>query len=108
MIPYRYNLKRKVAGLPPVTKDWFESRKDLLTNSASGVQAQKIWTDPLTKRRFQSENTYNAFVRSKKYQNLVKESGKPAPQPFVSIKRNDEPGNHFYEELLHCQHQPTH
>ena len=88
----RYNLKRKIAGLPPVTKDWFDSRKELLSNSASSIQAQKIWTDPLTKKRFQSENTYTAFVNSKKYQDAVKKSGQPAPKPFVSIKRNDAPG----------------
>jgi len=24
---HRYNLKRRVAGLPPVTRDWFEARQ---------------------------------------------------------------------------------
>jgi len=31
----RYNLKRKIAELPPVTKEWFDSRKDQLTSTAT-------------------------------------------------------------------------
>lgn len=92
---FRYNLKRKIAGLPPVTKEWFDSRKELLSSTAA-LSAQQIWTDPLTKRRFGSENTYNAFVRSKKYQDLVKKSGQPQPKPYVSIQRNEENGKGLY------------
>lgn len=88
----RYNLKRKIAGLPPVTKDWFDSRKEQLSSTAA-LAAQQTWTDPLTKRRFGSENTYNAFVRSKKYQDLVKKSGQPQPKPYISIQRNDDRGD---------------
>lgn len=39
---HRYNLKRKVAGLPPVTKDWFEARKEQLTLSSGGGDVQKV------------------------------------------------------------------
>lgn len=38
---HRYNLKRKVAGLPPVTKEWFNSRKEQLTLSGSTAEVQK-------------------------------------------------------------------
>ncbi len=35
----RYNLKRKIAGLPPVTREWYEARKaQLLASSATPVQ----------------------------------------------------------------------
>lgn len=34
-----YNLKRKIAGLPPVTREWYEARKaQLLATSATPVQ----------------------------------------------------------------------
>lgn len=60
--PPRYNLKRKIAGLPPVTRDWYEARKaQLLASAASPVQ--RVWFDPLTRRKFYSENTYLAFTR---------------------------------------------
>ena len=60
--PRRYNLKRKIAGLPPVTREWYEARKaQLLATSSTPVH--KVWFDPLTKRKFYSENTYLAFAR---------------------------------------------
>jgi pre-60S factor REI1 len=42
---HRYNLKRKVAGLPPVTKDWFDARKEQLTLSRGGSEVQKVNPD---------------------------------------------------------------
>ena len=72
--------------MPPVTREWFEARKETLAASA-GAPVSKIWTDPLTKKKFGSENTYKAFVNSKKYKDLVKQSGQPAPQPAVSLRR---------------------
>ena len=80
----RYNLKRKVAGLPPVTRVWFDQRKDQL-GSAAGAGAKRVWFDPLTKKRFQSKSTYQAHVSSRKYQDLVKKSGQPAPEPQVTF-----------------------
>lgn len=114
--PCSYNLKRKIAGLPPVTRDWYEARKaQLLASSATPVQkvraavgprlgrlplrsratatqhvaarlrgmqppapsalshpqlpnhapacVPQVWFDPLTRRKFYSENTYLAFSR---------------------------------------------
>jgi pre-60S factor REI1 len=117
---HRYNLKRKVAGLPPVTKEWFEARRAQLlqqqqqqttqqpqapslaaASSAAAADAQlmlggaaaaagpgglddRVWYDPLTRRRFYSENTYVAHTRSRKYQELVRRSGEEAPAPVVS------------------------
>ncbi|KAL4857721.1 Cytoplasmic 60S subunit biogenesis factor REI1 1 [Chlorella vulgaris] len=86
---HRYNLKRKIAGMPPVTREWYEVRKaQLLATSATPVQ--RVWFDPLTKRKFYSENTYQTFARSKKYQDLVKKSGGAAPAPIVTLRRVDE------------------
>ena len=82
----RYNLKRKIANMPPVTREWFEARKETIAASASAPIA-KIWADPLTKKKFGSENTYKAFVNSNKYKDLVKQSGRSAPQPMISMRR---------------------
>ncbi len=84
---HQYNLRRKVAGLPPVTREWFDARKDQLQGTASAAP-QKTWFDPLTKKRFGSENTYLAHVNSKRYKDLVSKSGAPAPEPVVKLKRN--------------------
>ena len=87
----RYNLKRKVAGLPPVTRDWFDARKDQLSSNA-GARVEKTWTDPLTKKRFGSENTYQSFVGSRKYEDLVRKSGEQAPKAVVTVRRVDDAG----------------
>lgn len=58
----RYNLKRKIARLPPVTREWYEARKAQLLASAA-TPVQRVWYDPLTRRKFYSENTYLAFTR---------------------------------------------
>lgn len=77
----------QVTGLPPVTKEWFEARKAQLASGATGGgAAAQIWIDPLTKKKFMSENTYQAYTRSKKYLELVKKSGQPAPAPLIMAK----------------------
>lgn len=90
---HRYNLKRKVAGLPPVTREWFEARKAQLVSTAAATgtaPVTKIWMDPLTKKKFMTENTYNTFVTSKKYLDLVRKSGAPAPEPVIIMKKEQE------------------
>jgi pre-60S factor REI1 len=82
----RYNLKRKIAGLPPVTRDWYDARKAQLAATSAGA-VQRVWFDPLTRKKFYSENTYLVLTRSKKYLDLVKRSGKPAPAAVVTLRR---------------------
>uniref|UniRef100_A0A061QV15 Pre-60S factor REI1 n=1 Tax=Tetraselmis sp. GSL018 TaxID=582737 RepID=A0A061QV15_9CHLO len=83
---HRYNLKRKVAGLPPVTREWFEARKAQLAQSEKEREdaAEQVWICPLTKKKFNSEQTYLAHLRSKKYRELLKRRGlDSAPEPIV-------------------------
>lgn len=84
---HRYNLKRKVAGLPPVTKEWFDARKEQLLATAAGASKDCIWVDTLTKKKFQSKQTYDTFVESKKYKELVKKSEKEAPPVKIIQKK---------------------
>ncbi|GAB4817284.1 hypothetical protein N2152v2_004330 [Parachlorella kessleri] len=87
---HRYNLKRKIAGLPPVTREWYEARKAQLLATAS-QPVQKVWFDPLSKKKFYSENTYLAFTRSKKYGDLLKRAGGVAPAPIVTLRKLEAP-----------------
>ncbi len=85
--PPRMGCSLQVTGLPPVTKEWFEARKaQLASGAAGGGAAAQVWIDPLTKKKFMSENTYQAYTRSKKYLELVKKSGEPAPAPLIMAK----------------------
>lgn len=90
---HKYNLKRKVAGLPPVTKEWFDSRKELLSSATTVGPVHKFWFDPLTKKKFNTENTYLAHVHSKKYKDLLKKTGQDAPAPVVTARRAENAGN---------------
>lgn len=47
---HRYNLKRKVAGLPPVTREWFDARKAQLASSdaAKSAAAERVRPFPPT------------------------------------------------------------
>lgn len=76
-----FNLKRRVAGLPPVTREWFETKKAQIAANAKQSSGQQIWMDPLSKKKFQSEATYEAFIHSKKYQSLLKKASLTRPPP---------------------------
>ena len=53
------------------------------------VLVAQVWVDPLTRRRFGSENTYLAHMNSNKYKELVRRSGQPAPEPVIMLRRAD-------------------
>ncbi|KAL6746598.1 hypothetical protein V8C86DRAFT_1839150 [Haematococcus lacustris] len=91
---HRYNLKRKVAGLPPVTREWFEARKAQLASAQASTATAtvppgcvRVWFDPLTRKTFRNEQTWQSHVRSNKYLELVRKSGEAAPEPVISIRR---------------------
>ena len=66
---HRYNLKRRVAGLGPVTKEWFELHRDKLLSAQSATKNDKdvVYFDPLSRKTFNSESKYNEFTNSNKY-----------------------------------------
>jgi pre-60S factor REI1 len=92
--PHSYNLKRKVAGLPPVTREWYDARREALAGGGGGAAGGggatsasgggvRVWTDPLTRKRFTSEATYKTFVASNKYGAALKKAGLDAPPGVV-------------------------
>ena len=72
---HRYNLKRRVAGLGPVTREWFDTHRDKLSLGRSrqgdGFEGNQdcttVYYDPLSKKQFNTEAKYNEFVNSNKY-----------------------------------------
>ena len=74
------------AGLPPVTTEWFEARRDQLESRQSKAQAEadKVFVCPLTNKRFQSEGTYESHTRTKKFKEALKKAKlTEAPPPKV-------------------------
>jgi len=88
---HRYNLKRKVAGLPPVTRDFFE-RTVGARGGEGGSAAEasgsgpRSWYCPLLRKTFASENSYLSATQSKKYQKLLKAQNMvEPPEPTVTL-----------------------
>mmetsp|Transcript_7530 Transcript_7530/g.18216 ORF Transcript_7530/g.18216 Transcript_7530/m.18216 type:complete len:557 (-) Transcript_7530:688-2358(-) len=117
---HKYNLKRKIANLPPVTKEWFEARKaQLASMQAQGAQAAvppgcvRLWVCPLTKKVFKTEHTYQAHTRSRKYQDVLKKAGlEQPPAPIISHKtiadtaeKQQQQQQQQQREVLHEQQQ---
>lgn len=57
-----------------MTKEWYEARKaQLLATAATPVQ--KVWFDPLSKKKFYSEGAYQTFVRWVTAQTTLTQTG---------------------------------
>lgn len=94
-----YNLKRKVAGLPPVTKEWFDAKKQHISESHLKKEQPKYWVDPITNRAFHHKNTYNNFIQSNKYITLLKKEGyTEVPQPKLLYQKDIDAQNEKQEE----------
>jgi pre-60S factor REI1 len=102
------------AGLPPVTAEWFDARREQLKSLQAQAQshADKVFVCPITNKRFQSEATYYNHTRTKKFSVALKNSGlTAAPSPKIIVKKQlgSEAGE-SQEAITNLQHmtlQPT-
>jgi len=67
---HRYNLKRKVAELPPVTAENFQQRIQLQKNQAEADPEPEQAYCELCSKNFKQKNTYNNHLQSKKHVEL--------------------------------------
>jgi pre-60S factor REI1 len=74
-----------------VTREWFEAHIQQLA-AGSGPAATRVWVDPLTNKKFGSEQTYNVYVNSKRYKELVRKTGVAAPAAIVRVKTANNEG----------------
>jgi len=64
---HRFNLKRKVAELPPVTEDLYLSKLHELENESKPVIVEDSFHCAPCKKKFVSENSYEDHIKSKKH-----------------------------------------
>lgn len=64
---HRYNLKRKVASIPPVTLEEFEERAKQHREQAENVDKDESIFCKCCSKLFNSKNTYNNHLNSKKH-----------------------------------------
>ena len=65
---HRYNLKRKVASLPPVTAEEFQRRVLLQKEQNEQLENPKISYCEVCRKKFNTQNNYEAHMNSKKHQ----------------------------------------
>ena len=73
---HRYNLKRKVVELPPVTEEEFSIKAELQTKKKENKLQEKSTSTicKLCNKSFLSENSFQNHVQSKKHQDLLSKS----------------------------------
>merc|ERR1711943_98383 len=84
---HRFNLKRKVVGLPPVKEDLFLQKVSELKEKQN---VKEVFTGYCSycKKKFSNLKTYNAHVKSKKHierEKIAKENGSDDQQSGTSV-----------------------
>ncbi|KAI9498312.1 C2H2 type zinc-finger-domain-containing protein [Zychaea mexicana] len=89
---HRYNLKRKVADLPPVSKDQFERKAEVVKES----EKVEVKTEPFKghcgacKKTFGTKNSYDSHIRSKKHKEAeAKQAARQERTTPVVINNNE-------------------
>lgn len=105
---HRYNLKRKVVGLPPVTEEWFNARAEKILaaqrerDAKAAKESEKtVWICPISKKKFSNEKTWDAWVQSKKFTQLMKKHGSSTvPEPIIKswVVEREEQGNNRQDD----------
>ncbi|XP_035223966.1 zinc finger protein 622-like [Stegodyphus dumicola] len=72
---HRYNLKRRVAELPPLTKEEFDKRAAVFQLNAETREKKEFLRCELCNKVFSSKNTFVNHLKSKKH--LEMEAGEP-------------------------------
>ena len=68
---HRYNLKRKVAELPPVSAETFQEKVLAQRDAASASSQSKHEICEVCKKHFTSRNSYENHIQSKKHRDAV-------------------------------------
>lgn len=90
---HRYNLKRKVAGIPPVTLEEFELRAKEHKEQSQNANRDESQFCKYCSKLFNTKNAFNNHLNSKRHklaeQNYVEQEHSGDSDSFVKV----EPGN---------------
>lgn len=84
---HRYNLKRKVAELPPVTAENFKQR--VLSQCAAAEEETKHEFCSVCRKHFSSENAYTSHLRSKKHKEKLAQTDKSGDKEADDTIKSD-------------------
>lgn len=109
---HRYNLKRKVAELPPVSADSFQEKVLAQREAASTLSKTKHQVCELCKKHFTSRNSYENHIQSKKHRDAVasnarrKEDSDEATIQGPSAESEDKTTEEGLETDSECEPEP--
>ena len=90
---HRYNLKRKVADLPPVSADDFNQKVLNAQASTTAAQEQASYAKSCTicRKTYYSENAFQSHITSKAHKTKASSASSKAPSATSSRDTNGEP-----------------
>jgi len=94
---HRFNLKRKVAGLPPVTQEMFDKKVDALKVEATEEKNETFYCT-ICKKQYGSEKSLQAHLNSNKHKEREGTGQKLDKEMNIQIKR---------QEKILRPHKPT-
>ncbi|CDH48403.1 cytoplasmic protein [Lichtheimia corymbifera JMRC:FSU:9682] len=90
---HRYNLKRKVADLPPVTLEQFQQKQKAVKEADAPENKPEPFKGHCSacKKTFGTQNSYDSHMRSKKHkENVAKEAARPKKTSSPASDKQDE------------------
>lgn len=117
---HRYNLKRKVAELPPVTTEGFKEKVLAQSEVTNAASESKVVVCTVCKKHFTSQNSHENHLRSKKHRDVASsvkteegsdtttasaEAVQKDDQEEVLIESEGEPEALDIAECLFCPHE---
>jgi len=81
---HRYNLKRKVASLPPISESAFNDKSAKLTTLAKPEQASSVLRCSACNKTFSSENSLQSHLESKKHKEALNRHNRNSLNSTVS------------------------
>ncbi|XP_069111327.1 cytoplasmic 60S subunit biogenesis factor ZNF622-like isoform X2 [Argopecten irradians] len=92
---HRYNLKRKVAELPPVTADTFQQKVLAQRAKVAEEQEDQFTQCALCNKHFNTKNAYENHIKSKKHKEAVtKQTSKLQDEVQKNNEKNTEKSTH--------------
>ena len=119
---HRYNLKRKVAELPPVSTEGFKEKVLAQREVTSAASESKVVMCTVCRKHFTSKNSHENHLRSKKHRDAIASSLKAEEetdtttpsadlekpdQEDVLIESDGEPEALDIAECLFCPHESS-
>ncbi|KAL0580344.1 hypothetical protein V5O48_001681 [Marasmius crinis-equi] len=108
---HRYNMKRRVAGLPPVSAATFNEKVLERRQETSIMSSLKGSTCEVCNKTYSSENAYRSHINSKKHkENELKAARKPLapiePEPEVVAKPESEQSESLEPSTSQAEEKP--